>query len=502
MKKERKNAEKINEEVKKNRKKLDAENEKEGLQKKQRSTYSNSKSKYNTFDEEWEERQRVVLEYLKVIINILPGILFRFNKIKDPRNPKSIKHKLSVVLLYGLIMFLLQMPSRRIANKEMTRPEFIESLKAIFPQLLTIPHIDTLFRLLEKIEVEEIQETLINLVKKLLRKKKFYRHKLAKYFVIALDGTEKSSTDVPVLSNEASQRNVNTKNGEKTQYFVYVLEANFVFADNLTIPLLTEFVEASHGDIINNKQDCESKALKRLLPRLKKLFPRLKINLLLDGLYSNGPAMELILSKKWDFMIVLQDNSLSSVWRTANCRKHEKNTFKQIYGDRHQEFWWVNNIDYYYGDNKSKKIRLNLVVCKERWKAVNNKTGKIEQKESKHAWISSLKFKKENVDLLCNKIARHRWAIENNILIEKHHGYEMKHRFSTDWNAMKGAHYLMRLAHLINILVHNTQFMFNFLKEESIKGLFRFLLGTLGGLWLDKNLVRENLKKKHQIRLR
>jgi len=33
---------------------------------------------------------------------------------------------------------------------------------------------------------------------------------------------------------------------------------------------------------------------------------------LLDGLYSNGPIMEICRKNKWDYMIVLQDKSGSS----------------------------------------------------------------------------------------------------------------------------------------------------------------------------------------------
>ena len=58
----------------------------------------------------------------------------------------------------------------------------------------------------------------------------------------------------------------------------------------------------------------EQKAFKRLAARLKKAFPRLSIILFLDGLYRNGPMVELCRKNHWDFMIVLQNKSLPSVW--------------------------------------------------------------------------------------------------------------------------------------------------------------------------------------------
>ncbi len=49
-------------------------------------------------------------------------------------------------------------------------------------------------------------------------------------------------------------------------------------------------------------------------------------------------------------------------------------------------------------------------------------------------------------------MARHRWDIEKHILQENHYGYHYPHLYSRQWNAMKGFHTLMRLAHLLNTL--------------------------------------------------
>ncbi len=52
--------------------------------------------------------------------------------IEDPRNPKKIKHKLSALMLYGILTFVLQMSSCREANREMTRPMFWQNLMFLF----------------------------------------------------------------------------------------------------------------------------------------------------------------------------------------------------------------------------------------------------------------------------------------------------------------------------------------------------------------------------------
>ena len=50
--------------------------------------------------------------------------------------------------------------------------------------------------------------------------------------------------------------------------------------------MLSEFLEYAKGDTDADKQDCELRAFARLSERIKTLFPRLAILLLLDGLYA------------------------------------------------------------------------------------------------------------------------------------------------------------------------------------------------------------------------
>jgi hypothetical protein len=75
---------------------------------------------------------------------LLPKLLKELSQIPDPRQPKKVKHKLTVVLLYGLLSFVLQMASRREANRELNRPAFLATLQGLFPELESLPHADTL----------------------------------------------------------------------------------------------------------------------------------------------------------------------------------------------------------------------------------------------------------------------------------------------------------------------------------------------------------------------
>jgi hypothetical protein len=462
----------------------------------------NRKCEYKDVEEEQEARQAATTEQMRVFRSQLPMVLKRLSKIKDPRNPKKIKHKLSALMIYGILMFVFQMSSRREANRAMTRPQFVESLKLFFPELEDIAHNDTLMRVLSVIEVGEIEGALMAAVHKLIKNKKFARYLVDNRYAIAIDGTQKFKRDV-LWAEECSEREVRDGDDSTTQYYVYVLEANLVFPNGMSIPLMSEFSNYAEGDTETKKQDCEQKAFKRLAKRLKGEFRRLSIMVLLDGLYPNGPIMELCRKNHWDFMIVLQDKSLPSVWEEyEGLKKLETgNHFNRTWGDRHQHFEWVNNIEYDYGTNGRKRQIIHMVICNETWEEVARDSAEIVTKESRHVWISHKPLSKENVHERCNLCARHRWGIESGILVEKRHGYCYEHAFSYNWNAMKGYHYLMRLGHFINILSIYSECLARIVREFGERGFIRFVRDTLIGPWLSPPWVQKRLDANFQLRL-
>ena len=70
----------------------------------------------------------------------------------------------------------------------MTKSILWGNLGTIFPELESIPHADTLARLSEKIDVNEIQSCLVQLLKDLMRKKKFKGYLRNNKYLIAVDG--------------------------------------------------------------------------------------------------------------------------------------------------------------------------------------------------------------------------------------------------------------------------------------------------------------------------
>jgi hypothetical protein len=101
----------------------------------------------------------------------------------------------------------------------------------------------------------------------------------------------------------------------------------------------------------------------------------------------------------------------------------KKKLHQHTWGNRKQVFRWVNGIDYGFESNDKKRQILHVVECQESWNEVDRESGKTEEKNSRHVWLSSEPLNKFNLQERCNLAARSRWCIESCILVEKHHGY-------------------------------------------------------------------------------
>jgi len=268
-----------------------------------------------------------------------------------------------------------------------------------------------------------------------------------------MDGTQKLARDGQWWNAEWLQRQHQGKDGGRwTQQYVYVLEANWVFHNGLTIPLLSEFLSYGEGDPDDHKQDCEQKAFKRLAERLKAYFKRWPILLLLDGLYPTGPVMEQCRRYHWDDMIVLPQPCLPSVWEEVESLSpwQPANHWSHPWRGRQQQFQWVNDIEYGYDhDTRS----------------------------------------------------RYRWGIEISMLVEKRQGYHYEHAFSYDWNAMKGFHDLMRLAHLLNAIAQYTKRVAKQVRTQGVRAFLKFVRETCTHPWLSPQWIQQLLATPIQLRL-
>jgi hypothetical protein len=177
------------------------------------------------------------------------------------------------------------------------------------------------------------------------------------------------------------------------------------------------------------------------------------------------------------------------------------NRHRQHWGGRAQRFTWVNDIDYEFRqDGVDRRLRLHAVVCDEDWQAVDAH-GALVDRHARHAWLSSRPLSAANVHARCNLAARHRWGIEAGFLVEKHQGYHYEHAFALDCNALRGYHYLMRMAHLFNTLARFAAPMQRFYRSLGVRPTLDFIRQSCAAPWLDPTRIRALLATPPRLRL-
>lgn len=466
-----------------------------------RTQASNVKQRHCSIEEMTADRADKLSSQIQAWRSVLPILIKRFSSIHDPRRAKSVKHQLAVVMLYGLLAFIFRLSSRREINRELSGMVVFENLKRIFPELESIPHADTLARLLERINVNDIEKTHIALINQLIRNKKFKNLLISGCLPVAIDGTQKIYRDGELHDLRWLSRKVGNDEAELNQQYVYVLEANIVFKNGLTVPLLTEYLKTD-WNVLNNpegKQDCELVAFKRLTAKLKKYFPRLKIMMFADALFATQSVLEILTQYRWEYVIQFSRNKLKNFAELLNSMKDTAQTIpgQAYYRERYQEFYWYHNVTWGY----ELQLKIHLVSCQEKWEEVDKKTGEIIFKYSQHQWLSSIRITIENVNELCNLGARKIGLMEDSINTEKHRGYHYEHGFSYSWNAMQGFHLLMRLAHAVNALSEFTKKLKKWIKEQGCSTTLKLIKETIFNPWLPREWYEEQHKKSVRLTL-
>ncbi|MFT4566377.1 MAG: hypothetical protein ACI9FN_001332, partial [Saprospiraceae bacterium] len=229
---------------------------------------------------------------------------------------KRATYSMSEIVLAGVTMFLFKEGSRNQLNEDREEDQFRRNYKTMFG--LRLPHLDTVSDVMNKLDTDLLESCRRDVIKYLLDKRTLHKFRLlGKYFTIAIDGSGVYAFDKQPYAGCPSK----TSKKGKTTWNQNVLEAKIVCSNGFRLSIATEWLKNEDGSL---KQDCEQKALKRLVERLKRDFPRLPICILLDGLFAAGPVMEQLKSKGWEYIIVWKDGKLKNVQEQLSELRLEK----------------------------------------------------------------------------------------------------------------------------------------------------------------------------------
>jgi hypothetical protein len=244
-------------------------------------------------------------------------------------------------------------------------------------------------------------------------KKRMCFASLGGYVVIAADGTEhfcSGHTSCP----HCMQRTL--KNGEVQNYHQLVGACIVHPQQKTVLPVFLEPITRQDGA---TKNDCEHNAFKRLVPNIEVVLPGLKKLVLLDGLFTDGPAVRATTGAGMDFITVVKDGYI-----LVQAQRLEQNA--QL-----QTLTWVKDGHLQCTAQWAHSLVLNganqdIMVDFLQYQETDSKTGKMIYASK---WITSLHITEEFVPEFV-EVARAKWKIENetwNVL--KNHGYNFEHNY-------------------------------------------------------------------------
>lgn len=410
--------------------------------------------------------------------------------LDDPRKRKG--YSLAELVVGGIMLFVFKEGSRNAFDNDRREARFRKNYRRAFK--LRLPGMDAvedLYRVLGERELENLKHLL---VKTLIEKKMFYRFRfMGKKYFVAIDGTGVASYETDYCGQCTSKT---SKNG-KTTYSHNVLEAKLVTHNGMSVSIATEWVRNENGKEYD-KQDCELNAFKRLAVKLKKMYPRLPLVILADGLYANQSFFRVCRDNGWKFIVTFKDGSLPSVHEEMGLLPDSAWQFRERLlpekGKRtKQSFRWANGIGY-------RGFELSVVECKET--TVHAVSGETEENTFTH--ITDMPTDNSNYHLI-SQGGRMRWNIENSFDYLKEHGYNLGHKFSrSSFLALKNYYQGMLLAHTINQLVEKSTEVAALLtthSKETITNLWKRLLAYFSENKIKRWEYGKLLGKRFQVRL-
>lgn len=377
-------------------------------------------------------------ELAVTIRHFFPELGEWLDEVNDPRRSGKAQYSMRVLMLMGLLMFAGHAGSRNHMNDSaFGASEPARNLARLSGrEVADVPHLDTLEKVLRRIDPAHIERVLSFMIRRLVRMKALDGWRTGGRFPLAVDGTGLYSFAERHCENCIETRHAS---GSVT-YSHKLLVAYIVNGEGFALPIAFEFIE--NPGAVYVKQDCEIKAFRRLEARLRRLYAGISFHLLLDAMYADKGVMALCLGNGWNFSITFKPTDMPSLWGEALSLlalapgRKLVNILPRDEGLR--VIRWVNDLDYH-------GMSLSAVFQEDR-----AADGSVVRS---FAHLTGRETYAGNATAAAH-VARQRWRCENegfNVL--KNGGFALEHVYSRNTVAAKAYVGLMLIAHLLQQLV-------------------------------------------------
>lgn len=404
---------------------------------------------------ELRKDKNLIKEVYSIIKKYLPKLLQKFQELTDTRNQSYVTYSMKTICvtrLFGLICGLTSLND--LSKDKFDNDTCIQNLSTICKQdLVELPYWETIQDVFITMDMEELRDIQKYIVKTLLRSKMFDKYKYNNSFQLLFDGTGLSNHDYNINDNCLKRKH---KDG-KISYYKYVLECKLVVG-NIVISLDSEFIENDSMNSEKQKQDCETKAFKRMIKRIKKNYPKYKFIITGDALYATTPIINLCKKYNWNYIFNFKPDRLKEVNNSfeGNIKLLNETAIPHYYLSNNIEFNgnYINVIKYI--EKKSKK-------------------------ETTFRYVTDLQVNDNTIKEIV-RLGRNRWKIENNgFHMQKHGTFNISHMCSRNDNSMKCHYFFIQFAHTIRQLLEQGNLLTKSLnlKLKEVSDLLLFSLTSL-----------------------
>ena len=381
--------------------------------------------------------------------HFFPELNTWIDQIPDQRFAPLVVYHKRFLVWWGLSLFLCKLSSRRQLDYQLNTdgPEVLANLNRLAGTAQDSRPVNrTLEYFLGKTGAGPIAGLRRRMVQRLIRMKALDAARLRGRFVVLIDGS-----GYLVFGHRHCEDCLTQRHGETTLYMHQVLEAKLLGPSGTVVSIATEFIDnsdarsaAAGASQEHVKQDCELKALRRLLAQLRAEFPQMRICLGGDGLYACGEGFQVAKDYKCDYIYTFQPGRLPALWEDFQGLLRLDPQKRVVWTTPQgvvQVYHWVNALDY--TDSDGRAWTVNALACTETTKEGN---------QTEWSWLTSLDLSHQTVVAVATHGGRERWREENKgFNTQKNSGLNLEHAYShTCWAAY---YFLLQIAHLLLQLV-------------------------------------------------
>jgi hypothetical protein len=334
-----------------------------------------------------------------------------------PDHRQAVKCDITLVdaLMSGLAVFALKFPSLLKFDEQRREDHIRHNLETLYG--VTQAPCDTQLRdIIDPVEPAALHPAFRSVLQVaqdsgVLEQYRF----LDRFFVVSIDGTGLfASSAVSCLGCAIKQ----TRGGD-TSYYHQLVGAVIIHPDcKQVLPLIPEPILRHDGE---TKNDCEQTAVKRLLIRLRRDYPKLPLLIVEDALFAKGPHLKLLKELNLSYIIGVKEGDHAHLFEAVKAHEDNDAMGGLVQHDKQKNitrvFRFVNGVEL----NKSHPdIKVNFLEY------VELVAGQVRYR---FTWITDQEITEHNC-IAIMRGGRARWKVENETFNTlKNQGYRLEHNY-------------------------------------------------------------------------